>query len=242
VARAPTGLIDPTRWFAASYTVVARFPSGSIRPTARLATSLEKRNKATGEVTYAHQLLGAAIVHPNLREVIPLAPEPIVKQDGTSKNDCERNAAKRLLRKIRAEHPHLKFLVIEDGLASNGPHIEEILSLGMDYLLGAKPGDHKFLFDQVIEAHDAKRIATIKGTTIDGNRYDITFVNGLMLNESHRHLEVNFLQYHEYDAADRVVKQFSWVTNLKITRDNAPSLVAGGAAVAGRSRTRPSKH
>ena len=36
-----------------------------------------------GTVTYAHQMLGAALIHPDKREVIPLMPEPIVKQDGT---------------------------------------------------------------------------------------------------------------------------------------------------------------
>ena len=82
---------------------------------------LEKTNKQTEEVTYHHQMLAAVIVHPDHREVIPLAPEPIQKQDGSDKNDCERNAAKRLLRRIRKEHPHLKLIVVEDGLASNGP-------------------------------------------------------------------------------------------------------------------------
>jgi hypothetical protein len=51
---------------------------------------LEKVNKKTGEVTYSLQMLGAAIVHPDFKEVIPLAPEFINKQDGQSKNDCER--------------------------------------------------------------------------------------------------------------------------------------------------------
>ena len=36
---------------------------------------LEKVNKKTGEVTYHLQMLGAAIVHPDFKEVIPLAPE-----------------------------------------------------------------------------------------------------------------------------------------------------------------------
>ena len=45
-------------------------------------------------------MLGAAIIHPNRREVIPLMPEPIVKQDGSKKNDCERNAAKRFIEKM----------------------------------------------------------------------------------------------------------------------------------------------
>ena len=67
---------------------------------------LEKVSK-TGETTYSHQLLGAALVHPDRREVIPFAPEPIIKQDGENKNDCERNASRRLLQQIRREHPHL---------------------------------------------------------------------------------------------------------------------------------------
>ena len=111
---------------------------------------LEKVSKQTGEVTYQHQMLAAVIIHPDHREVIPLAPEPIEKQDGSEKNDCERNAAKRLLRRIRQEHPHLKLIVVEDGLASNAPHIRELQELNMHFILGAKPGDHPFLFDEVI--------------------------------------------------------------------------------------------
>jgi len=95
-------------------------------------------------------MLAAVMMHPDCREVVPLAPEPIEKQDGSEKNDCERNAAKRLLRHIRREHPHLKLIVVEDGLASNAPHIRELQNQNMHFILGAKPGDHPFLFDQVL--------------------------------------------------------------------------------------------
>lgn len=121
---------------------------------------LEKVNKQTGEITYQHQMLAAVMVHPSHREVIPLAPEPIEKQDGSEKNDCERNAAKRLLRQIRQEHPHLKLIVVEDGLASNAPHIRELQALNMHFILGAKPGDHPFLLDQVLAAFDADQVTT----------------------------------------------------------------------------------
>ena len=83
-----------------------------------------KKHHKDGRITYYHQMLGAVVVHPEQREVFPLAPEPIVKGDGATKNDCERNAAKRGLTEIRREHPHLKLVVVEDGLASNGPHIK----------------------------------------------------------------------------------------------------------------------
>jgi hypothetical protein len=65
-----------------------------------------------GSKTYYHQMLGAVLVHPEQKVVIPLAPEPILKQDGARKNDCERNAAKRLVEAIRREHPHLKIISI----------------------------------------------------------------------------------------------------------------------------------
>src|SRR3989475_12211977 len=79
-----------------------------------------------GSITYAHQMLGAAIIQPDQRAVIPLMPEPIVSRDGTDKNDCERNAAKRFVAKLRQDHPHLKFIITEDSLSSNAPHIETL--------------------------------------------------------------------------------------------------------------------
>lgn len=74
-------------------------------------------------MTYYHHMLGAVLVHPDQKVVIPLAPESIVKGDGGTKNDCERNASKRLLQGLRREHPHLKALIVEGALASNYPHL-----------------------------------------------------------------------------------------------------------------------
>jgi hypothetical protein len=55
------------------------------------ADCCEKQHR-NGEVEYYHQLLGAGIVHPDKSQVQPLFPEPITRQDGTSKNDGESNA------------------------------------------------------------------------------------------------------------------------------------------------------
>src|SRR6266487_4767187 len=122
--------------------------------TIHCASCLHKTHR-NGSVTYFHQMLGAAIIHPDLREVIPLMPEPIVKQDGSRKNDCERNAAKRFLAKLRQDHPHLKFIVTEDSLSSNAPHIETLHDYGCHYILGGKEGDHPSLFKQVEAAAEA---------------------------------------------------------------------------------------
>lgn len=48
------------------------------------------------------------LVHPDQEEVFPLDFEPILNADGSKKNDCERNAAKRLCQDLPERCPHLK--------------------------------------------------------------------------------------------------------------------------------------
>ena len=55
----------------------------------RCVSCLELHHR-NGTITYSHPMLGAALIHPDRREVIPLMPEPIVKHDGAEKNDGER--------------------------------------------------------------------------------------------------------------------------------------------------------
>ena len=104
------------------------------------------------------------------KEVFPFAPEPILKKDGARKNDCE--AAVRLLEDVRREHPHLK--LVEDGLA--GPHFLK----GLDLRLGAKPGDHKFLFEWV---NSAPSVEYQEFTDENDIRHEFRY--GVPLNDTH---------------------------------------------------------
>ena len=185
-----------------------------------------RKRHRDGRITYYHQLLGAVLVHPRQREVFPLAPEPILKGDGARKNDCERNAAKRLLKDVRREHPHLKLAVVEDGLASNGPHIELLKQLDMRFILGAKPGDHAHLF-QWVEATPATKVVEIVDT--DGVRHRFRYLNGAPLNDANFELEVNFLEYWEFKPNGKQ-RHFSWVTDLPIDNSNVMDLMRAGRA------------
>ena len=196
--------------------------------TIHCASCLQKVHR-NGSLTYYHQMLGAALVHPEQRAVIPLMPEPIVKQDGTGKNDCERNAAKRFIAKLRKDHPHLKFIVTEDSLSSNAPHIATLHAHGLHYILGVKDGDHAYLFEQVQAAEQAGRVTSYE-------RHDraarvvhrFRFVNDVPLNTSHRDVRVNFIEY--WEVGEHKVQHFSWVTDLRVSQRNVYHLMRGGRA------------
>jgi hypothetical protein len=196
--------------------------------TIHCASCLQKVHR-NGAITYFHQMLGAAIIHPDMRAVIPLMPEPIVKHDGMDKNDCERNAAKRFVAKLRQDHPHLKFIVTEDSLSFNAPHIETLHAYDLRYLLGVKEGDHAYLFQQVQAAEHAGRVTSYeRHDRAAGVLHRFRFVNDVPLNAANTGMRGNFIEYWER-GADKV-QHFSWVTDLRVSTRNVYHLMRGGRA------------
>jgi hypothetical protein len=196
--------------------------------TIHCASCLQRVHR-NGSVTYAHQLLGAAIIHPDQRAVIPLMPEPIVNRDGTDKNDCERNAAKRFVAKLRQDHPHLKFIITEDSLSSNAPHIATLHDHDLRYILGVKEGDHSYLFQQVKVAEQAGRVTSYeRHDRAAGLVHRFRFINDLPLNASQAHVRVNFIEY--WEIGDTKVQHFSWVTDIRVSTRNVYALMRGGRA------------
>jgi len=192
-----------------------------------------RKRKRNGKVEYYQQMLAGAFVHPDRSEVIPTCPEMIIKQDGSTKNDCERNAAKRYLDDFRREHPHLKTIVIEDALSSNAPHILELQRHNLRYILGAKPKDHEYLFQIVDEAAESGNIPEFHLS--DPEKSDIQhcfrFLNNVPLNKSSEgSLLINFLEYWETDGDGNVKRRFSWVTDLPITLETAYDIMRAGRA------------
>jgi hypothetical protein len=188
---------------------------------------LQKVNKKTGEVTYAHQLLGGVVIHPKRREVIPLMPEPIVKQDGETKNDCERNAAKRFLAQLKQDHPHVTFTITEDALSPNAPHIRELEKHGFHYILGVKQGDHEYLFEQVALARQDGRTTEFEQRD-GGVVHRFSFINQMPLNKSNPDVLVNFVEY--WETSKGKTRHFSWVTDFTISKLNIFSIMRGGRA------------
>lgn len=185
------------------------------------------KNHRNGKKTYYHQAVAAVLIHPDQKVVIPFSPESITRQDGNNKNDCERNATVRLAKRLRREHPHLKIIITEDGLSSNGPHIALLNQLDFRYILGCKPGDHAHLFE-FIEESDKSNV--IKKITLNhqGNTITFRYMNDVELNDASK-LRTNFFECIE-TRSDGSKMTFSWVTDIPITDENILQLMKAGRA------------
>lgn len=180
-----------------------------------------------GTVRYSHQILQATLVHPEMKQVIPLAPEFIRNTDGTTVQDCESKAGKRLLGKIRGSHRQLPAIIVADSLYSNQPFIEELTSKRFSFILAAKPSDHKSLYQDIEGMRTGKLLDRLQYTDRRGRTHHYEWINGVALNSRLDSPQVNFLEYRLIRDA-KTTYHSAWVSDLPISEQNVQQIVQGG--------------
>jgi len=187
------------------------------------------QTKKDGTITYSHQVLQAAIMHPDNSQVIPLMPESIGNKDGQKKQDIELTASKRLIPKIRKDHPQLGLIIVGDDLYSKQPFIETLKSVRMRYILVAKPSDHKVMIRN-IEVNKS-RIKTLKHKGKD-RTYLYEWINDIKLNGREDSITTNYFRLkiikQDKNGTEKITATHSWITDLTITENNVAKLVKGG--------------
>ena len=183
-----------------------------------------EKHHQDGSVSYYHQMLSAAIVHPEQKVVLPFAPEPIMKTDGSKKNDCEHQAAKRFLDHLKREHPHLKVIITGDGLYPDGPFIKRLKQDDHRFILVAKEKDLKSLFSEFRTLRRESHAIQEKQIT---HRFE--WANGHVLNDSHLDCLVNVLEYWE-EHTNGKKQHWVWVTDIPLTAKNVYHIMKGGRA------------
>ena len=199
---------------------------------------MEKKHKSSGEKSYYHQMLVGAIVHPDKRNVIPFCPVPIQKQDGSHKNDSERNAMKRFLNQFREDHPKLKVVLLTDALHSTLPSLDLLQIHRMDYILGVKPGSHEKLFDGLDRRESSGQVYHFEDEEEIGDKVKkkrtkhYRFTNGILLNHQDTKKEVNFIEFWEttqwidqWGEFKEEKVHMSWITNYSLTESSVRPLV-----------------
>ena len=186
--------------------------------------------KTSDGLHYHHQILQSTIIHPDMKQVIPLAPEFISNKDGMSKQDCEQNAGKRLIDRVKKDHPRLPLVWVGDGLYSKAPFIEKIKDNGYSYILVAKPKDHKYLYSEI---ESFRKINETETMSSPGLKKDSTFhydwINGIPLNGQSDVPIVNTVLFSITKNGKKTMSN-TWVTDIQITKENVAWIVRGGRA------------
>lgn len=184
---------------------------------------LHKEHKE-GELQYSHQALQGGIMHPDQSVIIPFMPEEICNTDGTTKQDCEMNAAKRFVANTRQDHPQMGIIFGGDSLFSRQPIIEDILAQRAHYLFAAKPKDHKYLMEW-LEAYP--KLCGMEFTDEKGNIHFYEWMNDVLLNGREDSIRVNFFRC-TITKAGKITYRNSWVTDLAVNNENIKKLVRVG--------------
>lgn len=205
------------------YTVVTVDGTGHYCSGVKSCPQCMIKNHRDGKKTYYHQLLGAVAVHPDQSTVFPVACEAIIKQDGSTKNDCELNASKRIIPQIRKALGDEKIIAVFDALYINGPHIKALEGENMSYIIGSK--GKTYVDIQVENLRKTNKLQNLTWKTKD-KKCVANFTNGLILNGQYQEMLTNYFEYIETDMETGEQTFYStWITDIEINTQNIKELI-----------------
>lgn len=190
---------------------------------------LVKTNK-NGKETYYHQALGAVAVAPNEATVFPIVSEAIVKQDGSTKNDCELNAAKRIIPAIRANigrKEEEQILAIFDALYCNGPLIKDLEKENISFIIGTKGKTYVDVqVNNLRKNNELNKVHRTVGSHKKAEFYEVSYANELILNGQYQDIRVNYFDVRVTNKKTGEGLYYStFITDIPITDEIVKELV-----------------
>jgi len=187
------------------------------------------RRRSDGGTEYFHTFLGATLVAPGHKQVLPLPPEFIVPRDGAEKQDCERNAAKRWLARHSAAVGHLRPVYLGDDLFACQPIVAAIQDAGGNFILTCKPASHQtiteYLHGATLEEHRenickrGKRTATV-----------YRWLNAIPMRATEDAIAVNWFSIEIFNDKGKRTYHNSFLTDLTVSAVSVAELAACGRA------------
>lgn len=126
----------------------------------------------------------------------------------------------------------MKITIGGDGLNSKQPFIEVIREEGMNFILVAKPDDHKIMMEWIGEQRSLKEVKIKRVDDDKGRTHVYEWINQVPLNGKEGTLLVNYFSYRiltpDEMGEKRVPFKYSWVTDFEVTSNNVEELVRVG--------------
>jgi hypothetical protein len=189
-----------------------------------------RQPSANGETHYAHVVVAATVTRAGSHEILPLAAAGVRNADGQQQQDCELPAAKRLVKRRRAEHRQLPVCIVGDDLYAHEPFIEELRARRMSFVLGAKPTSQVALFEQLAEREqrgDCGRGAWEEGAVRHRRYFEYRSAADVPLTRAGA-VRVKFVEVWDRRTDGTVGYHNSWVTDVPVTPETVVPIVGSG--------------
>ena len=186
---------------------------------------------SNGTVSYSHKVLTPVAAAPDNNKVIAPEPEFITPQDGSAKQDCELNAAKRWIKRNSSLSAR-KVIITGDDLFSGDPFCKLLLTHSFHFILVCKPSSHTTLYQYVAELEQAGDIKKISRRQWNGQFHELhtyRYADNLPLKQGNDALSVNWAELTVINTkTQEVMYRNSFITDFKIDRTNVQSIVQAG--------------
>ena len=182
-------------------------------------------------MTYHHSVLTPVLVKPGSDKVIPLAPEFIYPQDGTEKQDCELNAAKRWLAIHGKEYAQRNIIVLGDDLYCHEPFCRELHALGISFILVCKPNSHPTTYEWLEYLQNNETVHTLSRKRWTGKRHETDtyrYAETIPLRNAEDALMINWCEIITTTEDGKVLYQNTFATPLTIDDKNVAEIVEAG--------------
>jgi len=184
-----------------------------------------------GRVHYSHKIVGATVVRAGSHQVVPLDVEEVRNATAESTpQDCELTAGKRLITRVRREHPQMALIMIGDDLYSHVPFVEQLHAVRQHYVLVAKPSSHPTLMAAVAAAEGTEQSQTgqwMEGSGARQRTYTYRLVRQVPL-ALESAVRVTYVEVWEHSVSGQQLYHNSWITDLDVDAANVAVVVQIG--------------
>ena len=191
-----------------------------------------QRELKNGEVLYIHNAILPVIVKAGESRVLVLEPEFIRPQDGHEKQDCEREAIKRWIKRNARYYESYRYTLLGDDLYACQPICDLFLENDFNFILVCKPDSHVALYEQVEFLTRNEEVEQIRQRYWNGRYAEIEqyrFVNEVPLRRGDETLSVNWCEVtiSREDTGQQLYHN-AFITNHPLNRSNVSAIVRDG--------------
>ena len=174
--------------------------------------------------TYYHKVLEAKLVLGE-KIVISIDTEFIENEtENVTKQDCEINAAKRLLKRIVSDYPRLPICIQGDNLYAVEPIMKICQAKNWRYIFTHKTGRQKLLFESYEWIKQGGGATEIKGICCENGKGE--YINHVEETAGKEQTANIFCYVYEKETDGRKQQiTFSWLTDIELTQKNLKEMI-----------------